>query len=98
MRGYLQATLEECRKALASHNTGLHARERVDEARTFMGETACTVFPFLYGSSVSQKVRARLNVVPPPRSSLAPVRQVSGGLYNGLFYQKEAAFPKSAGV
>ena len=40
MRGYLQATLKECRKALASHNTGLHARARVDEARRFMGETA----------------------------------------------------------
>ena len=26
MRGYLQATIKECRKALASHNTGLHAR------------------------------------------------------------------------
>ena len=42
MRGYLQATIEEFRKALASHNTGLHARARVDEARRFMGETACT--------------------------------------------------------
>ena len=41
MRGYLQATIEEFRKALASHNTGLHARARVDEARRFMGETAC---------------------------------------------------------
>ena len=41
MRGYLQATIKECRKALASHNTGLHARARVDEARRFMRETAC---------------------------------------------------------
>ena len=41
MRGYLQATIKECRKALASHNTGLHARATAHRARTFMGETAC---------------------------------------------------------
>ena len=41
MRGYLQATIEEFRKALASHNTGLHARARIDEARRFMGENSC---------------------------------------------------------
>ena len=53
MRGYLQATLKECRKALASHNTGLHARARVDEAKRFMGDiTACTEIPHIRGRSV----------------------------------------------
>ena len=36
VRGYLQATLKECRKALASHNTGLHARATAHRARTFL--------------------------------------------------------------
>ena len=41
VRGYLQATIKECCKALVIYNTGLHARTRVDEARRFMGETVC---------------------------------------------------------
>ena len=87
MRGYLQATLKECRKALASHNTGLHARATAHRARTFMGETACRCTPkFSAGPLEPQSLFQNA-----PRIT---IYLTISNMVNALFPKEVEVFPK----